>query len=195
MELLAQLCQECHISYMTPKYRFIEINRCMVDDCPNRASDNTFWSYMDYSSCRYPGGQWVLCEEHSNLAYECIAKELICHMFAPPNPFNGKTIQITYDDQIIDAIIRGFRISRTKFQGDPVIILKEGNNIYNFPLNDNIMGQLNSLEKKNLDEYSTSINQEYFKYVPQILLDRFPQFIIESARPKNNNQNNLVITN
>lgn len=192
MELLSQLGHECSMPYKRPKYRFIEINKCMIDNCPINANDNTFWSYMDYLMCQYPGGQWILCTEHSHLAFECVAKELISNMFAPPNPFNGKTIRITYNDKtegqlgskIIDATIKGFRISQTKYPGEPVIILSEGYNIYTLPLYDDIVAQLeeSDINMQDLDEYSTSINKEYFKYAPQILLDRFPKYIIDNSK-------------
>lgn len=61
MEILAQLGKECYMSYPNPKYRFVEINKCMDNDCPNNAHDNTFTSYMNHSMGQYPSGQWVYC--------------------------------------------------------------------------------------------------------------------------------------
>ena len=177
--------EDCKLNYIKPKYTFLDTKMCMVHDCENNKKRDSlskeyfknysqFVAYTDHQLYNYPGAVWVFCPEHLKMGNENIVKYGIASMCSPISSYFDQTIN--YNGK--DMLIRMFRVSKNQFAGKTVVTMYYDGKLYHILLSE-VEDEIKKLKPRKLTDWEIRINDEYYKYVPKNLLDKFPAWLFE----------------
>ena len=180
---ISDLINLCKLKYTPPTRTYVRTTRCMymnLDenngyDCENK-NCTLYDSYADKAMINYPFNCWTFCNDHSSLSIEQEVKYAITNLYGPISPYYDKFINVVYEGQNLEVMIRFFRVSKNLYPGEPVALLCNDKKMIYMKIKD-IVEEIKKIEPKELNEYEKSINDLYFKIVPNELIEKFPKFL------------------
>jgi hypothetical protein len=173
---IEHLYQVCRFNDMiVPRRVMVCLRECSVSGC-DRSDYITFnqhTSYADIGSFNHPTAMWVFCPDHDGLAAKTEAKYAITQLCSPISPYFGATVQVEFEGQLESMVLSMLRLSKNKFPCEPIAAFYFKNLIVHIKL-DKVINTIKNTQKRELEDWEIQINNEYLKYAPPELLNKFP---------------------